>query len=267
MKREHNSFSDKINKYITIYRNFFTPPVLKPFVIILVFNVVQPLCGHTLFMFYAVDILSRIKRTDTEIMNENHETVLLSSVRVFFVTLSSFCLFRYGRRQIGVISGIGASLSGIFIASILYLNTLDRDSPIPPQIEAWLTFLIITLFVGSHSFGFYMLPPLMIGETQPAHVRSYLCGCIYTINDLIFGSVVKSYPLIVRSVDVHGMFLIFGMSCLICTIFIYLFLPETQGKSLMEIEDYFRGKNIMWISRNNNCNDNGDVFATRQRQK
>jgi SP family facilitated glucose transporter-like MFS transporter 8 len=158
-------------------------------------------------------------------------------------------MFRLGRRQIGLVSGIGASVSGICLAVILYLNTLETASPVPPQTEGWLVLVLTVLFIGSHSFGFYMLPAMMIAETQAAHVRSVFCGCIFTVNDIIFGVVVKSYPSMITSVDIYVIFLIFGMSCLLCTIFIYIFLPETQGKSLMEIEDYFKQKNIMWISR------------------
>jgi hypothetical protein len=127
---------------------------------------------------------------------------------------------------------------------------METESPIPPQTEVWLIFLLIISFIGSHSFGFYMLPPLMIGETQAAHVRAICCGFIYTLNDIVLGVVIKSYPSILRSVDIYGMFLIFGISCLLCTTFIYYFLPETQGMSLMEIEDANKTNDVMWNSRN-----------------
>jgi hypothetical protein len=42
---------------------------------------------------------------------------------------------------------------------------------------------------------------------------------------------------------------IFGISCLLCTTFIYYFLPETQGKSLMEIEDDNKTNDVLWNSR------------------
>lgn len=200
-------------------------------------------------MFYAVDILHRMQKHNFEIIDANLETILLSVVRLLSVTLSSFCMFRLGRREIGIISGIGASVSGIFIAVILYMNLLEQGSPIPPRIEAWIILVLIIFFIGSHSFGFYMLPALMIGETQAAQARSTFCGCIFTITDLILFGVLKGYHSILKSVDIHGMFLIFGISCLSCTIFIYIFLPETRKKTLMEIEDYFRKQNVMWLSR------------------
>jgi hypothetical protein len=123
-------------------------------------------------------------------------------------------MFQSGRQQIRLISGTGAAVSGISIAVILYLKAMETGSPIAPETEVWLILELTVLFIASHSFGFYMLPALMIGETQAAHVRSTFCGCIFTVNDMIFGAVAKSYPSILSSVDIHGMFLIFGKSCL-----------------------------------------------------
>jgi hypothetical protein len=76
-----------------------------------------------------------MKRNNLKIVDANSETVLLSAVRLSSVTLSSFCMFQSGRRQIGLISGIGAAVSGISIAVILYLKTMETGSPIPPETE------------------------------------------------------------------------------------------------------------------------------------
>jgi hypothetical protein len=91
---------------------------------------------------------------------------------------------------------------------------METGSPIPPETEVWLILIPTVLFIASHSFGFYMLPALMIGDTRAAHVLSTFCGCIFKINYIIFGAVDKSYPSILSSVDIHGMFLIFGTSYL-----------------------------------------------------
>jgi hypothetical protein len=117
-----------------------------------------------------------MKRNNVKIVDANSETVLLSVVRLLSVTVSSFCIFRLGRRQIGLISGIGATVSGISVAVIPYLKTMETGSPIPPETEVWLISVLTVLFIASHSFGFYMLPALMIGETQAAHVQSTFCG-------------------------------------------------------------------------------------------
>jgi SP family facilitated glucose transporter-like MFS transporter 8 len=132
---------------------------------------------------------------------------------------------------------------------------MGTGSPISPKIEANITLASILIYAGSMSFGFFALPSLMIGETQPSHVRGFTCGYIYTMNDLLLGAVVKLYPWLSSSLQIHGLFMFFGISCVMCTIFVYLFLPETQGLTLQQIEDYFRQPNIMWVTRNKYAND------------
>ena len=103
--------------------------------------------------------------------------------------------------------------------------------------------------MGFNTFGFFVLPNLMIGETQNSRILSFVSTYFYTVNDLLLGAVLKNYYFILEIMKLHGMILLFGVSCLLCSIFIFFFLPETQGKSLEEIEDYFQQPNVIWSSR------------------
>jgi hypothetical protein len=164
-------------------------------------------------------------------------------------------MLKAGRRTIAMISGVLSSASALCLGIILSLNSMDYGSPISPKLEANITFASVLIYAGSMSFGFFALPAIMIGDTQPSHVRGFACGYIYTMNGLLLGSVVKMYPWMSSNLQIHGLFLFFGISCVICTIFVYLLLPETQGLTLQQIEDYFRQPNIMWVTRNKYAND------------
>ncbi|KAG8244330.1 hypothetical protein J6590_026169 [Homalodisca vitripennis] len=52
---------------------------------------------------------------------------------------------------------------------------------------------------------------------------------------------IKFYPIVEPIVGNTAAFVFFGISALVGTIFLALFLPETHGKTLQDIEDYFRG--------------------------
>ncbi|EDW57011.1 GM15510 [Drosophila sechellia] len=47
----------------------------------------------------------------------------------------------------------------------------------------------------------------------------------------------------------RGVFLVFGVSSFLLTAFMCLFQPETKGRSLEHIEDYFNGDNWLWFRR------------------
>jgi len=226
----------------------FKPRILKPFFIIHLFNILQIPCGLNILTYYTVDILSKTIIDETQ--DDYSNNVIVSGVRVITILISTILMLRAGRRTLTMISGILSSLSALCLGIIPSLSTTTFGSPLSPQIEANVTFALIIIYAGSMSFGFFALPPIMIGETQPSHFRGFACGYIYTMNDLLLGGFLKIYPWMSTTLQIHGFFLLFGISCAVCTIFPYLFLPETQGLTLQQIEDYFQQPNIMWITRN-----------------
>jgi SP family facilitated glucose transporter-like MFS transporter 8 len=236
-------------------REFLKPRFLKPFFIIHSFNFLQPFCGLGIFTYYTVDILSRTKKVGSHLMDDYSSTVIVSGVRVAAVLISSLLMLRVGRRTLTMISGVFSSASALCLGTILCLYNVESDSLISAEFQVNITFALILLYAGSMSFGFFTLPTIMIGETQPSHVRGFVCGYIYTVNDLLLGGVVKMYPWMSNNLEIHGIFLFFGISCVICTLFVYLFLPETQGLTLQQIENYFQQRNVMWITRNKYSNE------------
>jgi hypothetical protein len=245
-------------------RGFFTSRIIKPFFILHFFNTIQVFCGFTLFTFYAVDILLKIREAGDKknSVDENFGAIVMSFVRIVGNVVSTVLMIRVGRRTIALISGVGATISALTLGAVLILQSIGNIS----FGSDWLTFTMTVLFVWSHSFGFFLLPVLMIGETQAAHVRGFACGYIYTVNDLVLGGTLKFYHSLLRNLEIHGLFLLFGISCLICTIFVYFFLPETQGRTLEQIEDYFRQPNVMWVTRKRStrCERNCEQITTER---
>jgi len=205
--------------------------------------------------YYTVDILSKTRNDETQVMDDYYATVLISGVRFIIILISTVLMLRAGRRTLAMISGTLSSLSALCLGILLSLSTTKFGSSSTPQLEANVIFALIIIYAGSMSFGFFALPSVMIGETQPSHIRGFACGYIYTMNDILLGGFLKIYPWMSITLQIHGLFLLFGISCAVCTIFLYLFLPETQGLTLQQIEDYFLQPNIMWITRHRYQNE------------
>lgn len=55
---------------------------------------------------------------------------------------------------------------------------------------------------------------------------------------LMFGTV-KLFPYLLSLYSIEAMFYLFALSSLAFCIFVYNFLPETYGKSLIDIQNYF----------------------------
>jgi facilitated trehalose transporter len=64
-------------------------------------------------------------------------------------------------------------------------------------------------------------------------------GCTVTLAYIVMFGAVKSFPYLVDLYSMEVMFYLFALSSLAFCIFIYNFLPETYGKSLKDIQNYF----------------------------
>ena len=154
--------------------------------------------------------------------------------------VSIFVVDKAGRRILLILSGTVMSLSLSTLGAYFYIiNEID------PSIEeslSWLPLATLTLFMIGYSIGFATLPFLLMGELLPAKYRNSLGGMASSFNLLHTFLVLKLFTTLETSVGYHGVFWIYAANSFIATIFVYLFLPETKGKTLTEIEKHFANK-------------------------
>jgi len=219
------------------WNQYLKPHVYKPFIIIHVFNFMQIVCGTNLFIFIPDDIIKGLK-TDGSLDSEL-VTRLTSIVRVVFMFVSCVILVWFGRRKICVSSGLSSGIAAVLIGTFVYTQT----------IHTWIIIGSVLLYVAFNTYGYFVLPPAMIGEILPSNIRCVGGAYIFTTNDVGLFLATKAFPSVVRAVGTHGLFWIFGVSSLLCSLFLYLMLPETKGRSLVQIEEYFLQPNVLWLTR------------------
>ena len=228
---------DSSQVYWQNLKQYLKPHVYKPFIIIHVFNIMQIVCGTNLFIFYPVDIISGLK-TDGSLDSEL-VTNLTSIVRVVFMVVSCVILVWFGRRTICVSSGLGSGIAAVLIGTSVYMQT----------IHTWIIIGLVLLYVAFNTYGYFVMPPAMIGEILPSKIRCVGGAYIFTMNDIGMFFAAQTFHSVVGAVGTHGLFWIFGVSSLLCSLFLYLMLPETKGRSLVQIEEYFLQPNVLWLTR------------------
>ncbi|XP_069704827.1 facilitated trehalose transporter Tret1-like [Periplaneta americana] len=233
---ENNSIPNSSSKWNC--KRYLRPEFLKPFLIIHIFNLIQVVCGSNLFIFYTVDILSGLK-TDGS-LDVNLTTNLTSIVRVVFMAVSCVMLVYVGRRPMSISSGLGSGIVAVVLGILAHVQT----------VPAWVMIICVLFYVAFNTYGYFVLPAIMVGEILPSKIRCILGGYIYTMNDMAMFGATKIFPSVHTVIGTAGLFWVFGVFSLFCALFLYLLLPETKGRSLVQIERYFLMPNILWLTRN-----------------
>lgn len=243
-----------IKKY---WRMFCRPEVKRPFSIVMTFAILQILSGSYIVIFYAVEFVSIATGNDNQNSASTVTIAVMTAFTRFIVSiLVSVLLFFIGRRTLGILSGIGTAFASLFIVSYLYCKQYKVvlwgcDLDISHSGSSGFTIAcLIILYVAMNTLGIFSLPMLLMAETLPANVRGIVSGfTVMLVNIFIFGTT-KMYPYTKSIVGPIGIFAWFSSISIIIALYIYLYLPETKDRSLIEIEFYFStGRNHLWITR------------------
>lgn len=215
------------------FADFLRPSILKPITIIFSFILLFNMTGTYLIIYYAIDILSQV---DLE-MGAQNVSVCLSAIRLIVTVGFCWLFMRVKRRKIYLIAGIGSTFSTLTLAAYLFNKpTLFPDKSI---ISSCIAGSLLIIYVATNT-GFMIAPGFLIGELLPAKIRGRLAGAIYTYFGVITFFLTKFFPHSNAYIGFTGVVLVFCLASLATTALIYFMVPETKGKSLLEIEQYFQ---------------------------
>lgn len=231
-------------------RDVCRPHVLKPLVIVSVFYVVQVISGTYLVIFYAVDIVAHAGISDGLGVDRYFAAVITAAVRLLFAILMCFLLRCTGRRPLVLVAGSLQAISALSVGTFLYMkdviNITDYEFPARKPIVT----ASMLAYVASNACSYFSMPGTAMAELLPDKLRGYLAGYILAGTYLGFFVTAKFFPWLCNLLEVHGVFGVFGVTTAIGTFIMYLLLPESSGKSLLQIQNYFCQPNIMWVGRN-----------------
>jgi SP family myo-inositol transporter-like MFS transporter 13 len=114
-------------------------------------------------------------------------------------------------------------------------------TPVPSENNGWLTAVVLFVFVSFFAVGPGVCVWLALSELMPTRIRSNGMSFALLINQTISTTIAAVF---LPTVGAHGystMFFIFASCTVFYFIIAFFFLPETKGKTLEEIEEYFEG--------------------------
>ena len=182
-------------------------------------------------------------------------SVLASTVNVLATGLSIYLIERMGRRKLLLISTFGMMLSCVGLTYALQVMAAHSAHAAPagsaaanssaaaagPEAPAWVGFMsvgMVLIFVSFFEVGLGPIPWLIGAEIFPTRVRSAAMSVSSTINWLSNFAVGLSFPSLSLALGPLS-FVPFGVVLAVAFVLEYRFVPETQGKTLEEIQESF----------------------------
>lgn len=214
------------------YKDMLLPTFYKPMSLGVTVMVFQQLSGVNAIIFYMATIFQQSHFLD----NVNWlPPILVAALQVVVTASSSSLLDRMGRKPLLITSGIGATISTTTFGIYFFLSKQYHVTNI-----SWISIVSIAVFLASFSIGWGAIPWVLMSEIFPLRMRGFACGACSVTNWTCAFLVTWQFANLEFLLQPYGTFWVFGGLCFLATIFVAIFLPETKGKSLEEIEQFFR---------------------------
>nr|ADM21463.1 sugar transporter [Rhizophagus intraradices] len=204
----------------------------------------QQLTGINAIMYYAPQIFSNAGLAD------NSSRLLATGVNGLVNMLATIpaivWIDRLGRKPTLISGGLLMGSSMIIIGSILATHgTKYFDESLGKHFvyldnkgSSYAVIVFIYVFVASFAYSWGPTGWIYPAEIFPLRIRgkamSVTTACNWLFN-FVIGLVV---PILLDSI-IWGTYLIFGIFCVLMAAAIYIFYPETKGKSLEEMDNLF----------------------------
>ncbi|KAF2010036.1 general substrate transporter [Aaosphaeria arxii CBS 175.79] len=227
-----------------IGRELFSAGVRGRIIISFMMMIFQNFTGINAINYYSPTIFTSIGFTGTS--NGLLATGIFGIVKMVATMLyAGFLVDKVGRRNLLLIGGAGAGISMFYLAGYSQISgSFERTPPLDSGARAAVAMVYIyALFYGLSWNG---IPWLFCSEVLPTRVRTAgmaFCVCIQWLTQFV---VVYSLPHMVIGIK-HGTFLFFGACTVLAIGFAWLFVPETKGVQLEDMDLLF-GRDVSIVA-------------------
>lgn len=210
-------------------------PVVRPALIVGIgLAIFQQLTGINTVIYYAPTILlfAGLESAAASIL----ATAGIGVINVLLTIVSILLIDRVGRRPLLLAGLIGMVISLGLLGIAFALPGLSSSLGL-------LAVISLMLYVGSFAIGLGPVFWLMISEIYPLRIRGRSMS-IATVANWGFNLLVAiTFLSLIQILGTPGTFWLYSIIGVVAFIFVYLFVPETKGKSLEEIEStWLEGK-------------------------
>ncbi|XP_044733223.1 facilitated trehalose transporter Tret1-like [Chrysoperla carnea] len=234
---------NRITENILAYENskiklrdlYRIPLYRKVMSIILLLFTAQHLAGSSFILAFCPTVLANINAP----ISTSVSTVLFAFVYLLSTIIVGFLVDRFGRKILLLVSCFGTAVP-LFAIGVYFLlrDVYEMDLTSYTLIPT----IGLIIFPLAHGIGLGSVPFIMQGELFPSNIKTTASLIATLIGSIYAFSVLTLYHPVRDLFGLHTVFFIFCGSCLIGSLFIIRYVPETKNKTLEQIQDELRQK-------------------------
>jgi len=199
----------------------------------IILSVLQQFVGINVVLYYAGNIFRNMgSSTDTSLL----QTIIVGAINMLFTVIAIFTVDKFGRKPLMITGGLIMAMSMLSLGFAFYLRQTGL-----------LALFFMFLYIAGFAMSWGPVTWVILSEIFPNSIRGAMSVPVASlwIANLI---VSWTFPMLNDNTWLterfnHGFsYWIYGLMCLLSALFVYKFIPETKGKSLEEIEKFWKKK-------------------------
>ena len=194
-------------------------------------SVFQQFVGINVVMYYAANIFRNMgASTDTSLL----QTIIVGIINMLFTVLAIFTVDRFGRKPLMLTGALIMAVSMLSLGFSFYTGLTGIGA-----------LIFMLLYIAGFAMSWGPVTWVILSEIFPNSIRGAMSVPVATlwISNLI---VSWTFPMMNDNAWLterfnHGFsYWIYGLMCLLAFMFVWKYIPETKGRSLEEIEKFWK---------------------------
>jgi len=207
-------------------------------------QIFQQLTGINVFLYFSAEIFE-----GAGFANPMVSTITIGLLNVITTVLAIKYIDRFGRKPILYLGLVLVIISCLVVGGIFTSHHIVGQSMNLSASLQWVTLVSCLVFIFGFAIAMGPVVWILCSEIQPAEGRD-LGITASTMSNWVSNAIIVNFSLAFVLHSPGKVFIFFGLASIVCLLFVRLFVPETKGVSLEEIERNLRaGKPLAKVGR------------------
>jgi MFS family permease len=190
--------------------------------------VAQQAVGIDAIQYYLIDVISESGIESRE--GQSLVLILLGGLKLIFIVVGGKCFDIVGRRFLLFLSLAGMTASLLLISLAFLIDNSLSTKAIVTGLALYLSFFSVGMGPGA-----WLIP----SEVFATVIRAKAMSIATLLNRAVASLMAGTFLSTTDALGWSGFFFLLAVVCVLVLAFLWLYLPETKGRSLEEMSVYF----------------------------